>query len=288
MPPASQTIEFEGYFAEEVLGIKSIRGFADLLDLAAVSLPYELSEGAEVGQVVGHQRQLNEKHAWDIKKYLEQSDNRLIPEVILSFRGSFKNVTDQDIIIGVESEEDALIAVSRCFSGKHQRIQQIRIQQSDLEAVKEEKLIRRIDGNHRLSMAEILEEDEIVPTKYLAPFCLILLGPTENDADDYAESLVLHTINSTALPLESEHGLRLLLGQDPAHAMTADNEFAYSPELHLPRLLCERLNNLPDLARQRFGVRPLTSLWEVARNLIQMDPTIAENRAVGMIRCHLT
>jgi len=60
-----------------VLGIfKIIRGFADLRDLAAISVPYELSDGVEPGRVVGHQRQLNEKHALDIKKYLEQSDNR--------------------------------------------------------------------------------------------------------------------------------------------------------------------------------------------------------------------
>jgi hypothetical protein len=280
MPPASQNIEFEGYFAEGVLGIfKIIRGFADLRDLAAVSVPYELNEGTEAGRVVGHQRQLNEKHALDIKKYLEQSDSRLIPEIILSVRGVFNNETEQERVIGVETGEGALIAVSRRFAGKHQRIQQIRIQRGDLEAVKEQKLVRRIDGNHRLAMAEALEEDQIVPTKYLAPFCLILLGPTQNDADDYAESLIFHTINSTALTLESEHGLRLLLGQDPAHAMTPDNEFAYSPDLHLTRLLCGRLNNLPEPARQRFGVRPLTSLWEAARNLIQMDPAITESRA---------
>ncbi|MBC8433780.1 MAG: hypothetical protein H8D96_17865 [Desulfobacterales bacterium] len=280
MSRVSQIIEFEGYFAEGVLGIfKIIRGFADLRDLADVSVPYELSDGPEAGRVVGYQRKLNEKHALDIKKYLEQSDNRLIPEVILSVRGAFNNVTDQEKVIGVESEKGALIAISRRFGGKHQRIQQIRIQRSDLEVVKEQKQICRIDGNHRLAMAETLEEDEIVPSKYLAPFCLILLGPTENDADDYAESLIFHTINSTALTLESEHGLRLLLGQDPAHAMTPDNEFAYSPELHLTRLLCERLDNLPEPARQRFGERPLTSLWEAAWNLIQMDPAIAETRA---------
>lgn len=279
MPSSSQTIEFEGYFAEGVLGIfKIIRGFADLRDLAAVSLPYDLTYGTNAGWVVGHQRHLNEKHALDIKKYLEQSDSRLIPEVILSLRGVFNNVTEQGSVIGVKTEEGALIAVRRRFSGKHQRIQQIRIQRSDLESVKEQKLVRRIDGNHRLAMAETLEADELVPTKYLAPFCLVLLGPTENDADDYFESLIFHTINSTALLLESEHGLRLLLGQDPAHAMTPDNEFAYSPELHLTRLLCRHLNNLPEPARQRFGPRPLTSLWEAARNLIQMDPTIVENR----------
>jgi hypothetical protein len=93
----SQTIEFEGYFAEGVLGIfKIIRGFANLRDLAAVSVPYELSDGSEAGRVVGYQRQLNEKHALDIKKYLEQSDNRLIPEVILSLRGVLNNAILRD------------------------------------------------------------------------------------------------------------------------------------------------------------------------------------------------
>ena len=74
-------IEFEGCFAEGVLGIfKIIRGFADLRGLAAISVPYELSDGSQPGRVVGHQHQLNEKHALDIKKSLEQSNNRLIPE----------------------------------------------------------------------------------------------------------------------------------------------------------------------------------------------------------------
>ena len=92
MPRASQTIELEGYFAEGVLGIfKIIRGFADLRDLAAVSEPYELSDSVEPGRVFGHQRRLNKKHALDIKKYLEQSNNRLIPEIILSVRGTFNN-----------------------------------------------------------------------------------------------------------------------------------------------------------------------------------------------------
>jgi len=61
MPPASLTIEFEGYFAKGILRIfKIIRGFADLRDLADVSVPYELSEGAESGRVLGHLCELNE------------------------------------------------------------------------------------------------------------------------------------------------------------------------------------------------------------------------------------
>jgi len=97
MPRTSQTIEVEGYFAKRVLGIfKIIRGFTDLRYLAAVSVLYELSDGVEPGRVVGYQRQLNEKHALDTKKYLEQSDSSLIPEVIFYFRDVFNNAILRD------------------------------------------------------------------------------------------------------------------------------------------------------------------------------------------------
>lgn len=42
MSRGRQYIQLEGYFAESVLGIfRIIQGFADLRDLAAVSVPYE-------------------------------------------------------------------------------------------------------------------------------------------------------------------------------------------------------------------------------------------------------
>ena len=42
MSRGRQDIEFEGLFSESVLGIfRIIRGFADLRDLAAVSVPYK-------------------------------------------------------------------------------------------------------------------------------------------------------------------------------------------------------------------------------------------------------
>jgi len=137
----------------------------------------------------------------------------------------------------------------------------------------------KVDGNYRLALAENLVEDARVATKYLAPFCLVLLKSVDNAEDDYAESQIFHTINNTALPLESEHGLRLLLGQDTAYDMTPENEFNYSPELYLTRLLSTKLQGLPQPARERFGVRPLTALWEAARNLIAMDSAIAESKA---------
>lgn len=290
MSRGRQYIEFEGLFSEGVLGIfRIIRGFADLRDLATVSVPYKMEDGEQGFRVVGHQRAESVKHAEEIKNYLEQSENRFLPEVILSVRAPIKLMVNRgdivpdelglgEMVFGVKSDNGGLVDISRRYSSPTMRMQRLRVRRSDLEQIKRDKIIRRIDGNHRLHLAEQLTEDPNTPTKYLAPFCMVLLGPTDNDSDDFAESLIFHTINSTAVPLESEHGLRLLLGQDPAHAMTRDNEFAYNPALHLTRLLSDRLQGLPRPARQRFGQRPLTALWESARNLIAMDEAIAQDR----------
>ena len=279
MPRRSQYIEFEGLFSVGVLGIfKIIRGFADLRDLAAVSVPYQMTNDGLAYQVDGHQRELDVKHAEDIKKYLEQSDNRFIPEVILAVRCEAEPIQIENKTVGVETRGSGLIGMGRRFTGKNHRIQKLWVRRNQLGEVTENRLVRRIDGNHRLALASHLQEDMTLPQKYLAPFCMVLLGPPDNDADDFSESLIFHTINSTALPLESEHGMRLLLGQNPAYAMTPDNEFSYNPELHLTRLLAAQLNGLPEAARQRFGERPLTALRESARHLINMDPAIAHDR----------
>ena len=291
MPRGNQYIEFEGLFAEGVLGIfRIIRGFADLRDLAAVSVPYKMEVGPGETGVVGHQRPESEKHAEDIKKYLEHSESRFLPEVILSVRSPVSLTTARGIVepdelglgetvFGATTRTNSPVQISRRHSNKTSRIQRVRVPRKQLEAIRNDKLVRRIDGNHRLHFAGQLSDDPNTPTKFLAPFCMILLGDAANDADDFAESLIFHTINSTALPLESEHGLRLLLGQNPAHAMLPDNEFAHSPDLHLTRLLSEQLDRLPAPTRARFGKQPLTALWESARNLIAMDPNISQDRA---------
>lgn len=277
-----RSIVLEGLFEDAVLGIfRIIRGFADLRDLAQISVPYKMSQGEGL-RVEGHQRQESQKHAEDIKKYLERSANRFLPEVILSIRVPLRLITsrgefDEDQlsivepVLGVKSLALGPIEVSR--KGR-QKLHRIRIKNSARQIIKDQKLIRRIDGNHRLHLAEQLEDDPQTPTKYLAAFSLILLNGPDEKADDFSESLIFHTINSTGLPLESEHALRLLLGQDPEHQLTPEEEFAYSPELHLTRLLSDKLRGMPESARKHFGSRPLTSLWESAKSLIAMDPGI--------------
>lgn len=291
MSRTSQYIEFEGYFAESVLGIfRIIRGFADLRDLAAVSVPYEMTNHeTDAQRVIGHQRKMDEDHAKDIKKYLEQSDNRFLPEVVLASRIPVNLETAQgiinpdqlglgEVVYGVHDVGTTPITIRRRYKSKTTRIQTIRISSQDLKQIKKDKLIRRIDGNHRLALAEYLVDDPAVPSKFLAPFCMVLLGAIDNGADDYAESLIFHTINNTALRLESEHGLRLLLGQDSDYDMTPEKEFDYSPKLYLTRLLSKKLQGLPQPAQERFGIQPLTALWNTACNLIEMDKSIVESK----------
>jgi hypothetical protein len=248
-----------------------------------------MEPGDDGEQVQGHQRPETERHAQAIKKYLENSDSRFIPEVILSVRCPINLVTAHgeitpdeagfgDVVLGVTSLGVGPIEISRRRADPTNRMQRVRIPRASLGQIHAERLIRRIDGNHRLHLADELVEDTNFPNKYLAPFCLLLLGEADNQDDDYTESLIFYTINSTALPLESEHGLQLLLGQDPAHAMTASYEFAYNPELHLTRLLKTKLSAMPKAIRAKFGKRPLTSLWDSARSLIGMNPDIAADR----------
>ena len=78
MSRGRQYIELEGLFSENVLGIfRVIRGFADLGDLAAVSVPYRMEDGGQGFRVVDHQglESVNHSKAPDIP-------NRVKSEII--------------------------------------------------------------------------------------------------------------------------------------------------------------------------------------------------------------
>src|SRR3990172_8014934 len=86
MSRGRQKVSFEGLLQENVLGtFKIIRGFADLRDLAEVSLaiPYQ---GSKNGQGTGYQRQLDEQHVEDIKRFLSKGRYRFFAEIVLSLR----------------------------------------------------------------------------------------------------------------------------------------------------------------------------------------------------------
>lgn len=282
MARQSRYLTFQGQYESDVLGtFRIIRGFANLKDLAEISVAYEMVDETEIGQVKGQQRKLDQQHAERIKRYLEKGERRFLPEVILSVRAELVEELDKmRKPIGVKKlHADDGISVGRTWKSQNIRIHHVTVDRRKLADIRSKKLIRRVDGNHRLQLANTLQDDAAVPKKYLAPFCIILLGPAGETADDYSESLIFHTINSTALPLESEHALKLILGQEPGYDMPPEKEFAYSPDLHFTRLLRDGLLKLPDPVQARLGNRPLTSLRGAVRGLLEMDPSIAKDLA---------
>ena len=162
----------EGQFETGVLGtFRIIRGFANLKTLAEISVPYEMAEGTNDGQVEGQQRQIDPKHAERIKRYLESGEQRFMPEVILSLRHEIVEELDRtQKPIGVKSvKADDGIAVGRAWKSQHIRVHRVRVDRKRLDDICAKKLIRRVDGNHRLKLADTLKDDPAVPTKYLLP-----------------------------------------------------------------------------------------------------------------------
>ncbi len=181
--------------------------------------------------------------------------------------------------IGIISDDIPGLQIKRRWKSKNIATHQIIIERDRLiDLLMDQRRIRRIDGNHRLHLANNLQEDPSAPTKYLAPFCVILLGPPGDGNDDYVESMLFHTINSTALPLDSEHALQLVLGQQQQYRPSADDEFATSPSLYLTRILKNKIDALPTQLCQRLGDTPATVLNTAAKAMIATNIVPLQNR----------
>jgi hypothetical protein len=104
MAKTSRYLSFDGQYESKVLGtFRLIRGFADLKDLAEVSVPYQMEDGSD-GLVKGQQRKLDDQHAALIKRYLQSGEQRFLPEVILSVRVRLEEEVGPDSKpIGVKS-----------------------------------------------------------------------------------------------------------------------------------------------------------------------------------------
>ena len=144
MSRGRQKVSFEGLLQENVLGtFKVIRGFADLGDLAEVSvaMPYQ---GGKGGTGTGYQRQLDEQHVEDIKRFLSKGRYRFFPEIVLSLRSKGAN--------------DLIATYAKRRASPNDRAYKVSI---NLKALREDGFTRihRIDGNHRLEAARRLLDE---------------------------------------------------------------------------------------------------------------------------------
>ena len=287
-------ITLEGIYVPRMLGrFRVIRGFALLPDLARVSQssPMVLPEHPG-GLVVGSQRSVDVHHAEAIKRFLEAGELRFIPEVILSARLKTVPVYDRKRSeVGVVSDSHPHLSISPIQSHSHAALREGEANQPrpfeldgpgrpplvhrivvspDMVSDGYEPMpeIRRLDGNHRLHLATQLALESREPSKYLAPFCMVLLGSVYDPDASYTESMLFHTLNSTALPLQSEHALRLVLGQPREVRAAEAQEFATSPELFLTRKLKDKVDALHPTWRSKLNDDYATALNNAAKALI--------------------
>jgi nucleoside 2-deoxyribosyltransferase len=256
MSRGRQKISFEGLLQENVLGtFRIIRGFADLSDLAAVSvaIPYQ---GLGNGDSSGYQRELDEQHVEDIKRFLSKGRYRFFPEIVLSLRSKGKT--------------DPIVAYSKQRASVRDQAYRVSV---SLKALKADGFtrIRRIDGNHRLEAAKRLVDEQkssaVVRDFNKAPYCFVVLDSDKPEDDELAEAMLFNLINSKALPISSEHSLAVLMQDDGAPGV----RFVEDPQVYLTRWIMEKIKSWPQGFYAAMGDTPLSRLHSVAEVLFRPD-----------------
>lgn len=256
MSRGRQKIEFHGLLQQNVLGTFSvIRGFADLRDLAEVSvaIPYE---GSGLGDGKGYQRTLDEAHTKGIKRFLQRGRYRFFPEIVLSLRS--------------KGEDDPVAPFYKRRASKNDAAYVVRV---NLKALREGNLssIRRIDGNHRLEAARRLAEELTRSATFknfaTAPFCFVILNSDRPEDDDLAETMLFNLINSKALPIVSEHSLAVLMQDEGAPTERFDED----PQVYLTQWIRDRVKNWPQGFYDAMGDSPLTRLHATAKVLLNPE-----------------
>ncbi len=256
MSRGRRKIEFEGLLQQNVLGTFSvIRGFADLRDLAAVSvaIPYE---GSGLGGGSGYQRDLEESHVEEIKRFLQRGRYRFFSEIILSLRS--KGAVDPVVSFRKRrtAESDAAYIV---------RVD-LKILNGNVPSP-----IRRIDGNHRLEAAIRLAKETPRSATFkdfaTAPFCFVILDAERPEDDDLAEAMLFNLINSKALPITSEHSLSVLMGDDGSRA----ERFGEDPRVYLTRWIRDHVKNWSQGFYDAMGNAPLTRLHATAGAFLGLE-----------------
>jgi len=200
---------FTGAFESSIGGFLTIRGYARLSELAKCS--YANLE---------YQRELKQDHVAEIKAFFQEGRDLFFPEIILSAKLEYDFKTGDPI-----EDPAALLRRSEPFKSNTTGLE---IKPTKKRSTKDiarysihipdgEAILRRIDGNHRLTAFEALEDQEY-HDRDLAPFCIVLMTQGEAKRNEKA---LFHNINSKAKPLTSEESFKGIIDDE---ADFSDNE----------------------------------------------------------------
>lgn len=177
-----------------------LRGIAGIKALAQIS---------EVNPDI--QRNLLEEHKEEMKDFLERGEYTFFPEVVLSMN------------VGLSGDDESfhmlIDAADSADSGFNAKVGRVRVnfradenkfiderrqlKVAQFEFAESDITLSRIDGNHRLSAAEYLTNDILIP------FCLIVF-PDEEEAKNHSRA-IFHNINSKQIPLKLEQNIKIII-----------------------------------------------------------------------------
>lgn len=200
-------IKLSGILQYSMGSFLCLRGFASFRLLGAISEPNP-----------SVQRELIEKHKGEMEDFLNDGEYRFFPEVILSlnltdgkrdfdtvalFHGSLQSGRTWNRRIG-DIQFSISQNVTKNLINRYDPVP--RMERMNLAHIRFDENVHRltrIDGNHRLSAADAVEED------FMVPYCLLLFRtPEENE--QYSRA-VFHNINAKQIPLSLEENLKVIL-----------------------------------------------------------------------------
>ncbi len=188
------TLTLRGVLADTLGGMPVVRGYAKLSTLAARSVADE-----------GYQRELNSEHISAIQVFYDRREYLFFPEVVLALelqadyaKAGKPDADPLQLIrqgLAFKSNVNGVIVKA---TGTRAAADLTRVNISLPEAAG--KALKRIDGNHRISAFEAMDDVGILDSKPVS-FCIVLLP--QGKARQFEKAL-FYNINSKALPLTSE------------------------------------------------------------------------------------
>lgn len=186
---------FQGKYGLSLGGFPCIRGYATLREIARVST----ADSA-------YQRELTDEHVEEIKRYFAAGDYLFFPEIILSTTLA----VDYDKAGAPADDPLATVMRGHKFTSNVNDLRIVpRTSRYDISVADGDRPFKRIDGNHRLSALEQLDDEKY--DRFLAPFCIILFNPVDAPRNEKA---LFHNINSKARKLTSEESLRGIIDDE--------------------------------------------------------------------------
>lgn len=195
----------------------SLRGVASMKELANISLADK-----------GYQRDLLERHGAAMQDFLNKGEYTFFPELIFSTTlddDSEENIKARELYEAVPHQSFrktkfrnfTLKATTRKSKSVKDLREALYFCQGEFETTDDKnKILQRIDGNHRLSATEDLDKDLQVP------FCIIFYAD-QSKADKF-NRVLFSNINYKSLPLTQEKNLHIIFEKQEGKYLFTDDE----------------------------------------------------------------